>query len=50
MKAMLATIGAILSTLAARILFDASAAEGFITYFASYAGLYLSVSDNKEAK
>jgi hypothetical protein len=48
MKSMLATIGAILSVLVARIVFDASAAEGFITYFASYAGLYLSINDNKE--
>lgn len=48
MKSMLASLGAILSVLVAGIVFDASGAERFITYFVSYTGFYLSINDNKE--
>jgi hypothetical protein len=49
-KSILATLGAIISALVSGFIFDASAAERYITYLVSYTSVYLTINENKEAK
>jgi hypothetical protein len=50
LKSIIPTIIGVLTMFAVRVIFDASPAEGLITYFASYIASYITINENKEAK